>query len=168
MARWIHFPRSTQPPYAATAAAEVFKAAASKISSQSHELSSNQVLAVVEKDLRLAGFAVESGKKADEKIKVPVFWGYEGATDQSFDVDAWHEEERAVLEVEAGRAVVNNQFLKDLFEACMMPTVDYLILAVREVYKSGRDFDRVVQFFKTLYASRRLELPLKGVTILGY
>lgn len=168
MARWVHFPRSTPPLYVAAAAAEVFKAAADRISSAAHELSSNQVLAVVEKDLRLAGFEVESGKKADEKINVPVFWGYQGATGQTFDVDAWHEEDRAVLEVEAGRAVVNNQFLKDLFEACMMPTVDYLILAVRETYKTGRDFERVVQFFETLYASRRLELPLKGVTVIGY
>jgi len=31
-----------------------------------------------------------------------------------------------------------------------------------------KDFQKVVQFFDTLYASRRFELPLKGVTIIGY
>jgi hypothetical protein len=33
-----------------------------------------------------------------------------------------------VLEVEAGRAYRNNQFLKDIFQACMMPYVEYLML----------------------------------------
>ena len=37
----------------------------------------------------------------------------------------------SVLEVEAGRGVVNHQFLKDLFQACMMYEVNYLAIAIR-------------------------------------
>jgi hypothetical protein len=39
------------------------------------------------------------------------------------------------IEVEAGRAVDNNQFLKDIFQACMMFAVDYLILGVKNYYR---------------------------------
>lgn len=77
-----------------------------------------------------------------------------------------------MVEVEAGRGVINNQFLKDLFQACMMDDVDYLAIAVRNKYIAAGirnpDFDRVVIFFDTLYASNRMVLPLKGVLVLGY
>ena len=73
-----------------------------------------------------------------------------------------------MLEVEAGRAVTNYQFLKDLFQACVMDEVDYLGLAVRKVYKSSADFDKVYDFLDTLYTSGRLRLPLKGVLLIGY
>lgn len=43
-----------------------------------------------------------------------------GKLDKSFEADALHKELGFVLEVEAGRGVTNNQFLKDLFQACMM------------------------------------------------
>jgi hypothetical protein len=69
---------------------------------------------------------------------------------------------------QAGRAVVNNQFLKDFFQACMMDEVEYLALAVRNLYGKSNDFERVCVFFETLYASRRLELPLKGILVVGY
>lgn len=90
----------------------------------------------------------------------------------AFEADAHHSGERFVVEVEAGRAVVNNQFLKDLFQACMMDEVNYLGIAVRNCYEAAGiknpDFERVVTFFDTLYASDRVKLPLKGILILGY
>jgi len=70
--------------------------------------------------------------------------------------------------VEAGRAVVNNQFLKDFFEACMMQDVDYVVIAVRNDYRGNNDFEAVCAFFEALYASQRMILPLKGVTLIGY
>ena len=77
-----------------------------------------------------------------------------------------------VIEVEAGRAVVNNQFLKDLFQASMMQGIRYLGIAVRRTYRKGgrqsKDYAQVVTFFETLYASNRLDLPLKGVLLIGY
>ena len=75
---------------------------------------------------------------------------------------------RNVVEVEAGRGYLNNQFLKDLFQACMMHNVDYCAIAVRNHYIKSRDFEKVKGFFETLFASGRLQLPLKGVLLIGY
>lgn len=54
----------------------------------------------------------------------------------------------------------------------MMDEVEYMAVAVRNVYVAAgirnADFESVVKFFETLYASRRLELPLKGILVLGY
>ena len=82
--------------------------------------------------------------------------------------DGYDSKHCTVLEVEAGRAVTNYQFLKDLFEACMMNDVKYLIIAVRNQYKRKKDFETVINFFNTLYASNRIALPLDGVFIVGY
>ena len=73
-----------------------------------------------------------------------------------------------VLEVEAGRAVVNYQFLKDIFQACMMFEVEYLVIAVRNVYRGSDDFSKIYAFLETLYISNRLRLPLKGILPIGY
>ena len=88
--------------------------------------------------------------------------------DLSFDADAYQAENKVVLEVEAGRAVTNYQFLKDLFQACMMENVDYLCVAVRKTYGNSKDYKRVVSFFDALYASNKIILPLKGILIVGY
>jgi hypothetical protein len=70
--------------------------------------------------------------------------------------------------VEAGRGVVNNQFLKDLFQACMMHGVTEFAVALRNDYRGTNDFERAARFFETLYASNRLKLPLEGVLLIGY
>jgi hypothetical protein len=139
------------------------------IASETHDtLHSNDVLAHMREGLEALGFKVETDKSAAGKIKVPVLFGRNGAPEKTFEADAFHEELGVVLEVEAGRAVVNNQFLKDLFQACMMQEARHLVIAVRNVYRGAADFDKVIAFFETLYASARLQLPLKSVTIIGY
>ena len=79
---------------------------------------------------------------------------------------------KTVIEVEAGRAYANNQFLKDLFQASVMQDVDYLVIAVRNIYKtkssSSKDFEKIMKFLDTLYASSVLNLPLNGILIVGY
>ena len=64
--------------------------------------------------------------------------------------------------------MTNNQFLKDLFQACMMHNVEHLAISVRNVYRTSNDFERVIRFFDTLYASDRIKLPLARVLIIGY
>ena len=91
-----------------------------------------------------------------------------GNVKKKFEVDAYHEKKGIVIEVEAGRAVHNYQFLKDLFEACMMPDAKYLVIAVRNDYKGQNDFKIVNTFMETLQASDRLVIPLKGILIIGY
>ncbi len=161
MVTWIYFPKSSQAPDLALEVVKAFKCAPG-IDSAAQTNDSNFALKAVAPGLRSAGFVVESGKKVEQKIRVPVLFGRDGKTEKSFDADAYHEQAGFVIEVEAGRAVVNNQFLKDLFEACMMHNVNYLAIAVRNSYLGGNDFEKVTRFFETLYASSRLQLPLKG------
>ena len=113
-------------------------------------------------------FLIEKSKKSIDKIKVPVLFGQNGKLEKYFDADGYDKANKTVIEVEAGRAVTNYQFLKDLFQACMMYEVDYLVIAVRKDYRGNPDFQNVITFFDTLYASGRLQLPLKGILIVGY
>ena len=139
-----------------------------KIDSEVNNLTSNEVLNVVRKSLEKIGFTVEKGKDKEGKIDVPVLFGKNNVIDKSFYADALSADGRIVIEVEAGRATENNQFLKDLFEACMMFTVEYLVIAVRNTYRTHGDYEKIYTFFETLYISNRLQLPLKGVLLIGY
>jgi len=172
MLNWAYFPRSARPTGLTLEVVGAFEAAFELIDSKRHTLQSNAVLGHVAPFLSQSGFAVETGKKKHEKICVPVLYGNNGQVTKSFDADAHHRDGKFVVEVEAGRGVVNNQFLKDLFQACMMDEVEYLAIAVRNIYETvgarSPDFERVVTFFDTLYASDRMNLPLKGILIIGY
>ena len=168
MINWIYFPLSDRPTKLAFEIVSVFESVADEIDSATHiEQDSNAVLSKVRNGLIELGFQVESGKKANEKINVPVLFGQRGKMIRSFDADAYNELEGFVIEVEAGRGVTNYQFLKDLFPG-MMHEVSYLAIAVRNKYRNSRDFEKVQTFFETLYASQRLTLPLKGILIIGY
>jgi hypothetical protein len=129
---------------------------------------SNEVLAKVRSGLERLGFLVETSKTAEGKIKVPVLYGSNGKVEKAFEADAYHPTQRTVVEVEAGRGVTNYQFLKDLFQACVMQDVDYAVIAIRQDYRGSDDFSKVVTFIETIYASNRLVLPLKGLLIIGY
>lgn len=111
---------------------------------------------------------MEKGRKKDQRIRVPVLFGLDGKPEKSFEVDAYQKDFGVVLEIEAGRAVLNYQFLKDFFEACIMYNVDYLVLGIRRVYYKSKDFEKVVTFFDTAYASGRMSIPLKGILVIGY
>jgi hypothetical protein len=114
------------------------------------------------------GFRVEKGKSSEDKIVVPVLFGRKGKVLKCFNSDAHSPNKGWVLEVEAGRAVDNNQFLKDIFQACMMYDVLHLAIAVRNTYRNSDDFAKVENFLETLYVSGRLQLPLKGILLIGY
>lgn len=148
---------------------DAFKKSEKEINSSSNKLSSNEVLKKLRKDLLSLGFSVEKSKKRSEKVTIPVLFGENGKIEKSFDADAFESKNGTVIEIEAGRAVINNQFLKDLFQACMMPNTNYLVIAVRQIYlNTNKDFDTMKKFFDSLYASKRIELPLKGILIMGY
>lgn len=172
MVEWVFYPRSEEPPGLVHEIVKVFENADSKISSPDHTLSSNETLAHLRAGLEALNFKVERGKKSSEKLTVPVLFGRNGRVQKALDADAFHETDGFVLEIEAGRAVSNNQFLKDLFQACLMVGTEYLGIAVRRIYvaggATGKDFEAVVTFIDTLYSSNRLRLPLKGVLIIGY
>lgn len=106
--------------------------------------------------------------RQNKKINVPVLFGLNNEIDKCFNADALKNDGKIVIEVEAGRATENNQFLKDLFQSCMMFNVEYLVLAVRNEYRGHKDFEIVYTFLETLYISNRIQLPLKGVLLIGY
>lgn len=168
MINWQYYPKSDSPPAISSAIIAGFESVADQISSETNTLESNAVLEKLSFALTNAGFRVETGKAKANKVKVPVLFGRNGRLEKSFDADAYHVESGFVLEIEAGRGVVNNQFLKDLFQACMMHDVYYLGIAVRNTYRQSPDFEKVLRFFDTMYASNRLTLPLKGILVIGY
>lgn len=168
MIKYQFFPRSRGVTQEIQDIINSFKAIENQIDSETSELKSNEVLQIVRPYLEQLQYTVETGKGVNEKIDVPVLFGQDNKIDKSFYADALSADGRIVVEVEAGRATENNQFLKDLFEACMMFDVEYLALAVRNVYRTHYDFDRVYSFLETLYISNRLHLPLKGILLIGY
>ena len=140
---WSYFPKTDPLPEILNETINIFEKNQNKIDSTKNDtnklrLSSDKVLKVVEEDFIDAGFSVETGKKKDEKIRVPVLYGHQGTIAQAFEVDGWHKEQKIVLEIEAGRAYSNHQFLKDIFEASVMVNTDYLVLAVRNIYNKQK------------------------------
>jgi len=87
---------------------------------------------------------------------------------RSFNADAVSSDGKIVLEVEAGRAVDINLFLKDIFQACIMFGVEYLVIAVLNNHRGADDFANIYAFLETLYVSNRLKLPLNGILLIGY
>jgi hypothetical protein len=168
MINWQYYPKRKEIPTHLKDVVDIFVLNQNVISSNDFTLNSNDVLEKVSLHLLELNYQVEVSKKAIDKIKVPVLFGMNGKLEKYFDADAYNEDLKTVIEVEAGRAVTNYQFLKDLFQACMMHEVDFLVIAVRNTYRTNKDFQSVITFFDTLQASGRLILPLKGILIIGY
>jgi hypothetical protein len=168
MLRWQHYPRSLPPSVLGRSIIGVFQANHQSINSRQYDFDSNRVLSALAEALRSIGFLIEKGKKKDDKIAIPVLFGQNGRIEKAFHADGYHEQEKYMIEVEAGRAFTNYQFLKDLFQACACENVDALAVAVRNVYKKSDDFSKVCTFMDTVFSSRRFSLPLKEVLIIGY
>lgn len=168
MLNWNFYPRNLKAPEHLIELLEIFNDCHLRYDSEHHEHNSNSVLKILEEPLTLKGYKVERSKKGHDKISVPVLYGLNGRVTKHFDADALDCQTGTVLEIEAGRAVTNYQFLKDLFQSCMMIDVKYLVIAVRNIYRGNKDFETVSLFFDTLYSSERLKLPLTGILIIGY
>ncbi|MDO4702097.1 MAG: hypothetical protein Q4A47_05740 [Erysipelotrichaceae bacterium] len=165
---WTYFPKNREIPNNLNNMIEIFCENISRIDSNNNTLSSDEVLGVIAGALERKGYKVEKSKKREDKIRVPALYGECGKIELAFEVDAYHQNEKIVLEVEAGRAVTNYQFLKDLFEACMMQNVEYLCIAVRIIYGRNKDYSKVCDFMNTMFLSNRFNIPLKGILIIGY
>nr|WP_314498700.1 hypothetical protein [uncultured Chryseobacterium sp.] len=161
MINWQYFPKSKEIPIHLKDVIRIFNFNEKFISSDELFLHSNEVLEKLTLNLLELNYRVELSKRVIDKIKIPVLFGLNGKLEKYFDADAYNEEFKTVIEVEAGRAVTNYQFLKDLFQACIMHEVDHLVIAVRKSYKKNQDFQTVITFFDTLYASGRLTLHWK-------
>ena len=168
MLRFQLFPRSIALDDPLRVIVGCFEQVYDHIGSPENVLDSNGVLRQLKPHLQKAQFKVETGKSKGEKIPVPVLFGLNDRIDKSFSADAISHDGRIVVEVEAGRAVANYQFLKDIFQASMMHGVEYLVLAVRNDYRGSEDFQKARTFLETMYVNGRLRLPLKGILLVGY
>lgn len=152
MVNWIHFPKNKPLDKVSAQIVKAFEAVDATIDSYTHQLKSDEVLTAVRPGLEALGFDVEKSKKSDDLVAVPVLYGVNGKIEKAFEADGYLSTAGYVIEVEAGRAVVNYQFLKDFFEACTMVGVDKLCIAVRNKYRAFNDFDRVCKFFEAMSA----------------
>lgn len=168
MIKYQFFPRSVGISEEIQKIVDCFIKVESQIKSPENTLPSNQVLSILRPHLIEIGMIVEEGKTKDKKITVPVLFGLNNGMDKHFVADGISGDGKIVLEVEAGRAVDNYQFLKDIFQASMMFKVEYLVLAVRNYYRSQDDFSKIYVFLETMYISNRIVLPLQGILLLGY
>lgn len=164
--RWMNFPRSKEVTDLGRGVIAVFQEIYQEISSEEKKLHSNEVLAIARPGLRKLGFRVE--EKGVDKITVPVLFGLNGNYDKVYEADAWHPEKGFVVEIEAGRAIDNNQFLKDLIQASVMVGVDHLAVACRNKYRGSDNFEKITNTLETIFVSGRLILPMKTILIVGY
>jgi len=164
----MYFPENKEIETHLKKVVDVFTLSSADIDSNSKKLESDEVLHIVSKELEKEGYLVEKSKKLEEKIRVPVSFGHNGTINLAFEADAYSSEYHTVIEVEAGRAYTNYQFLKDFYEAYMMHNIKYCCIAVRNIYRQSKDFEKVCNFFHTLYVSNRVQIPLEGILIIGY
>ena len=126
--------------------------------------------------LRNLGYAVESSRSEENRIRRPVLYGSNGRAEVAYDIDAFHDDHGIVVEVEAGRAASNNATYRDIIRASLILDAQYLVLLLPVTYRfSNRGepasvpvFMRALDLLSALYASQRLPLPLRGVLLVGY
>ena len=119
---YSYFPRNEIIPESIQTVINIFKNREIEIDSNSNDssneerLSSDEVLKIVMTDLSNEGYLVEKSKAKKDKIRMPVYIENKEESNLFFEVDAWNEDKGIVLEVEAGRALDNHQFLKDILK----------------------------------------------------
>lgn len=168
MINYIYYPNTQETPKHLIDTINAFKEKADIIDSNKYELKSNEVLNKFIDSFKLLGYKIESSKSSKDKISIPVLYGLNDKIIKKFEADAYNEDTKTVVEVEAGRGVLNNQFLKDYFEACVMLNVEYCVIAIRNTYRNRKDFEEVKKFFDVLYGSNKIKTDLKGLLIIGY
>ena len=101
--RFSTFPRTEPPPDFIPSIIDVFKSCEAEIGTERTKarIQSNTVLRKIPQGLCELGFPVESGKKKEDKIERPVFYGENAIPLLRYEVDAYQSDWRCGLEVEA-------------------------------------------------------------------
>ena len=175
--RYSSFPRTKPSPHFINNVVDVFKANEATISTTQLKkgLISDHVLGVLREGLIQIGFEVEKGKTADKKLHRPVFYGENDEPILRYEIDAFHQDWKCGLEIEAGRAILGNAIFRDLFQAMVMVDVNHLCLAVSNdyKYKSGgrdigsKDYEKAIAIADALFGHNRVQIPY-SLTIIGY
>ncbi len=144
---WAFFPRHLAPPPWIEEFNFSVKASQSLIESILHErFDSDEVLQVLRDSLVEQGWLIEAGKKAADKIFRPVLYGERGKTKVNYEIDGWHPEHKAVLEIESGRGWQGSY----------------------GNVKNQNDYQKALDQLDAVYTSGRLQLPFKGVLLFGW
>ena len=54
------------------------------------------------------------------------------------------------------------------FQASVMDEVEYLVIAVRSVYRGTRDSDEISKWLEIIFLTNRIDLDLKRILLVGY
>ena len=175
--RFSTFPRTARPQSFVEEVVQLFDKHEAQIVTValSKGLTSGEVLDRIRNDLIEIGFEVEQGKRSEQKIKRPVFFGENAKPSLQYEVDAWHPEWRAGLEVEAGRAWMGNAVYRDLVQALVMVNLEHLILAVPNAYRYktndreaiSNDYANTIAVADALFGHSRIRMPF-ALCVIGY
>jgi hypothetical protein len=188
--KWTHFPKDLPPHPIAEEIIKLFETRSNDIDSSIYgqsgsiadatKFTSDFVLDTVFKNeeqipgLKVEKYSKSPGNKKDrKKIKVVSLYGDNGEIVKSYEPDGYHKKEKLMLEVEGRMTKPNNVGLKDLFKACTTPEVDHFVLAVPVVWKEKNGkisypYEYVKKQFTEIHESRKFDLPLKTLTLIGY
>jgi hypothetical protein len=174
---FVFFPRSRQPPQWVQSVTLAFDKAREGIDTTSGmNKTSDEVLAALRPHLESTGFAVETGKRKEEKLHRPVYFGEGGTWDVKYEIDAFHDEFNIVLEVEAGRSIMGNAIYRDLIQMSLMVDAKFAVIAMPQAYRyksGGREvvnasYELGRNLLEAIYNSERLSLPFEGILLIGY
>lgn len=173
---WKYYPLNATPPDWVYEVVDVVNKC--ELSISTHEsytgLSSDAVLAELRPGLEGLGFEVERGKLAHEKVRRTVLYGENGVPHVNYDVDAFNDYIGAAVEVEAGRGAANNADYRDIVRTALILDADFLVLVQPYLYRSNQSAKGIPAYensrdqLDAIYQSRRLQLPFKGVLLIGY
>ena len=165
----IYFPNQSKIPSTLKKLLKIFEKYKDLIDSSNDDdetrRNSDAVLGILSDDLEKAGYLVERSKKREDKIS---FKFKVDEIDLTFEADGFHASHKIAIEVEAGRAWDNKQFLKDIFEASLIDEIEYMVVAVRMKYRGRNDFLKISNWLKAIYASNKIKMNFRGLLLIGY
>ena len=173
--RYRSYPRTEPPPPFAEDITAVFRHHADAISfGAAAELTAHQILEILREDLEELGFDVEKGKRKDDKIGRPVFFGDGGRPTLELEVDAYHPGWKCELEIEARPASIGTAVYRSIVQAMVIAEVNTLVIAVPSHHPDAGDtpdmaltYEQTIGVAETLYGQGRFRLPY-SLVVLGY
>lgn len=129
---------------------------------------SDEVLGILAPDLIAMGYEVEESKSR----KIPVGLPYLNRKKNFFEIDALNRGAHIGVEIEASRAQGGGAAFRNIIRLSMAMEIDYAVFAVPKEYRYGKTkekpYDYIRDYLQAIYAGARLQLPLKGVLLVGY
>lgn len=179
---WTYYPRNIRPPEwvieltESIATSRALIDTGPQIADEAVRLTSDTVLAHLRPGMESLGYLVESGKVQAQKIQRPVLFGENGRPEVMYEIDAFHDDLGIAVEVEAGRGAKGNADYRDIVRTSLLLDATFFVLMMPTTYryKSGGKEMTSLAYAKTrdqlsaIYASQRLQLPFKGVLLIGY